>query len=252
MKFLHFGQTVKTNNVTDPDEDIREFNSIFDNIDFSDHDLLNPEDEKFYSHADETSSSCANETRDKHLITELPAPNHSEYKDNAISQQPAEQTTHGRYHTKEPGNFPYGIKTIIESENNTDDTKQKSGGEISNAIIWFNKGVVLSRLSRYAESLDAYEQATVLDPDYASAWNNKGVVFSRLGKYPEAIKAYEQAIHVKPEYTSAWNNLGVALSRLGRYSEAIKAYDHALQITPILRPVYDCRTTQPIQEKSDA
>ena len=68
------------------------------------------------------------------------------------------------------------------------------------------------------------------DFSLAIIWNNKGVVLSRLGRHSEAIEAYDQALRIKPDYSSAWNNKGVVLSRLGRYTEAIEAYDQALRI----------------------
>nr|WP_319537584.1 tetratricopeptide repeat protein [uncultured Methanospirillum sp.] len=66
-------------------------------------------------------------------------------------------------------------------------------------------------------------------------WNNKGVALSRLGKYYEAIEAYDQALQIDPEYSSAWNNKGVVLSRLGKYHEALDAFDRALRIRQVIR-----------------
>ncbi len=70
-------------------------------------------------------------------------------------------------------------------------------------------------------------------------WNNKGVVLSRLGKFTDAIEAYDQALKIDPNYSSAWNNKGVALSRMGKYSEAIKAYDQALMIDQNYSALYE-------------
>jgi tetratricopeptide (TPR) repeat protein len=39
-----------------------------------------------------------------------------------------------------------------------------------NANIWFNKGMVLEKVERYSEALEAYGQATTLDPSLERAW----------------------------------------------------------------------------------
>ena len=80
----------------------------------------------------------------------------------------------------------------------------KSG--LPSSIIWNNKGVTLSRLGRYTEAIEAFNQALTIDPDYSSAWNNKGVTLSRLGRYTEAIEAFDQALAIKPDYLLRYGN----------------------------------------------
>ena len=47
------------------------------------------------------------------------------------------------------------------------------------------------------------------------------------GKLEESIEAYQQAIHIQPDYANAYNNLGVALQEQGRLEESIEAYQQA-------------------------
>ena len=52
---------------------------------------------------------------------------------------------------------------------------------------------MLIRLKRYAEGLEACEQAIRLDPNDANAYQNKGDALKRLNRMREAVLAYEMA-----------------------------------------------------------
>lgn len=100
------------------------------------------------------------------------------------------------------------------------------------AAEWYNRGVELSKLGRYEEAVDCYDQAINLDPNDASTWYGKGCALSGLARYLEEIECYDRAIKLDPQYTSAWYNKGVALSALGRNEEAIQCYNEVLRLDP--------------------
>ena len=58
----------------------------------------------------------------------------------------------------------------------------------------------MSRLGKYTESIEAYDQALKLDPEYSIAMNNKGVILSKLGRYAEALEVYDQALGIMPDH----------------------------------------------------
>jgi tetratricopeptide (TPR) repeat protein len=89
-----------------------------------------------------------------------------------------------------------------ESITTTEPFDQRLKKEAKLAIVWYNKGVTLSKLGRYDEAIDAYDQALLINPNYSSAWNNKGVLLSKLGKYDEAIDAYDQALLIDSDYSA--------------------------------------------------
>ncbi len=72
------------------------------------------------------------------------------------------------------------------------------------AIIWNNKGVVLSRLERFSDAVEAFDQALMIDPRYCAAWNNKGVLLSRMGEYTKALEAFEKAL--QPDWGDSVQN----------------------------------------------
>jgi tetratricopeptide (TPR) repeat protein len=62
-------------------------------------------------------------------------------------------------------------------------------------------------------------------------WYNKGNVLAGQEKYNESIQAYDQAIKLKPNYDAAWYYKGVALKALGRTNESNAAFAEAKNLT---------------------
>ena len=77
------------------------------------------------------------------------------------------------------------------------------------------------------ESLQYFDKATEIKPQYAEAWYNKGTALGHLGRYEEAVAAYDKATEIKPKFAEAWYNKGVDLKNLGRYKDAEEAFEIA-------------------------
>jgi tetratricopeptide (TPR) repeat protein len=88
---------------------------------------------------------------------------------------------------------------------------------------WLTEGNRLFALKQYAEALDAYEQALLLDPASALAYENKGSTLYRLERYAEALAACEQALQLDPTCGPAYGCKFGVLFRLRRYKEAVGA-----------------------------
>lgn len=121
-------------------------------------------------------------------------------------------------------------------------------------LQWLEKGNSLWKLKRYADALQAYEQAfstrhnvammldrydealweyertVLLDPNYALAYNNKGNALYNLKRYEEALQAYKQVLCLDPNNALAYNNMGITLSSMGRTEEAQQAYTKAKEL----------------------
>ena len=89
---------------------------------------------------------------------------------------------------------------------------------------WVEKGNAFFFENKFNESIEAFDEAIELNPQYNVAWNNKGIALYKRGEYNLAIKAYDRAIQIDPRYVEAWINKGVAFRNLGKYDEAITAY----------------------------
>jgi tetratricopeptide (TPR) repeat protein len=94
------------------------------------------------------------------------------------------------------------------------------------------QGAILKGLGQLDRSVEAYEKAITIEPDYAEAFYNMGNALRQQVKLDEAIGAYEKATAFKSNYAEAYHNMGTALQDLGKLDEAIAAYKKAIGIKP--------------------
>ena len=93
-------------------------------------------------------------------------------------------------------------------------------------------GVVLYRLGRCAEALQAYDMAIRITSDSAGFYNNRGLVLSDFGQFDKASEDYERAIQLKPDFAEAYLNRGTLMNNLGQFDQAITDYEKAIQLKP--------------------
>jgi len=96
----------------------------------------------------------------------------------------------------------------------------------------FNLGVVLRVSGRPNLAVESYKKAIALLPNYLGAHNNLGNALKQIGSLEEAVISYQNAIAIKPDYAEAHNNIGIVLKDLGRLEEAVKSYGNAISINP--------------------
>lgn len=98
------------------------------------------------------------------------------------------------------------------------------------AQFLFNRGVELMSRGKFQESLDAFDRAVQLMPNFAKAYHYRGAVLIRLGRSQEALVSLETAIRWDRRLPEAHFNRGIALEHLSRVPEALEAYEQALLI----------------------
>ena len=107
------------------------------------------------------------------------------------------------------------------------------------SVVLYNiQGAILQELGQLDLSVDAYNKALAIEPNYADAHYNIGMALQRQGKLKEAIKAYNKALAIKPDNAEAYNNMGIALHEQGKLEEVIEAYNKALAIKPDYAEAY--------------
>ncbi|MDA8722630.1 tetratricopeptide repeat protein [Planktomarina temperata] len=107
------------------------------------------------------------------------------------------------------------------------------------AEAYYNMGNALQEQGKLEKAMEAYKKALAIKPNNAEAYYNMGNVLKYQGKLEEAIKAYNKALAIKPDHADACNNIGNALLEQGKLEEAREAYGKALQIKPDCAKAYN-------------
>jgi tetratricopeptide (TPR) repeat protein len=75
-------------------------------------------------------------------------------------------------------------------------------------------------LGELEEAAVSYRKAAELDPGSFDAWHALGMVLMKLQRYPEAIEAGQRAVALKPNEQMGYTSLSLAYVRNGQIKEA--------------------------------
>jgi tetratricopeptide (TPR) repeat protein/S1-C subfamily serine protease len=100
------------------------------------------------------------------------------------------------------------------------------------AWAYVNRGTVKYELGDKKGSIDDYDKAIQLNPQYAGAYVDRGISKSDLGDNNGAMSDYDRAIAIDPQFPFAYVNRGIAKSESGNKRAAIIDYDRAIAIDP--------------------
>ncbi|HSH05034.1 MAG TPA: tetratricopeptide repeat protein [Anaerolineae bacterium] len=106
------------------------------------------------------------------------------------------------------------------------------------AIAYANRGISKRILGDLDGEMADYDQAITINPKLATVYYNRGIAKSDLGDLEEAIADFDQAIALNPEDVAAYSNRGVVKSYLGDFEGAIADYDQAIALNPEFAIVY--------------
>ncbi|MDT0690261.1 tetratricopeptide repeat protein [Salegentibacter sp. F188] len=98
--------------------------------------------------------------------------------------------------------------------------------------FYTNAGVALLNNEDYSGALRTYEEAIELFPKNAMLWNNKGVILEKLNRTEEAVQAYKAAIFYDPTYTNPHVKLGDIFYRQKRMTQALMCFNMYLLLAP--------------------
>ena len=103
-----------------------------------------------------------------------------------------------------------------------------------NPFAWFNLGSNLVYFERYAEAVEAYDQARSLELPQRMLRYQFGpfLAYFHTGQDEDLLSLTEYALTVTPNSEEALLWRGWALYRAGRYSEAMNSFQEALKYNP--------------------
>lgn len=78
------------------------------------------------------------------------------------------------------------------------------------AEAYFYRGIVRRQQGSLSQALADFNQAISQHPGYAEAYVNRGTIFLEQNQLPSAIDDFQQAIQLQPASAAAYQNLGVA------------------------------------------
>lgn len=83
----------------------------------------------------------------------------------------------------------------------------------------------------YGEAASYYEAYIKLRPSPVYIYN-MGLARLRNEEFPEAVEAFKEATRLEPENFAYWKNLGIAWSRMDQYEQALQAMQRAFELNP--------------------
>ncbi len=107
-----------------------------------------------------------------------------------------------------------------------------------NADIWYKLGVHYMDIDEVNRAIEAYTQATIINPKHADSFYNLGYIFTvKVPNYQEALSYYSKSIKAKPDNNyKAHYGRGYAYEMLGDVINAEKEYRKTLAMLPIHKP----------------
>jgi protein O-GlcNAc transferase len=95
-----------------------------------------------------------------------------------------------------------------------------------------NLGGALRLARRHDEALASLNAALRLDAAFADAYAGRGLVLQELGQLKEAIDDHRQALMLDPALAESWSNIGMCLQGCADAATAMAAYRRALATRP--------------------
>lgn len=115
------------------------------------------------------------------------------------------------------------------------------------AVALYEKGNAFVASNNLTEAIDAYDQATTLDPAYYEAWDARADALNRDGQFSDALASSSKALAINRSYIPGWINRGQILYNIGYvyedqkndlakateyYQQQVLAFEQAIALDP--------------------
>ena len=120
-----------------------------------------------------------------------------------------------------------------------EENRRKLAADPENEALHFNLANALSRLGKYEEAVNEYQEAIqkVPRPEYL---NNLGKNLNSMGNFEEACLVFDQVL-AQAKWPDTWYQKASSLRSLGRLEEADQALQEALKLNPQYREALNGR-----------
>ncbi|MCX8065844.1 MAG: glycosyltransferase [Candidatus Hydrogenedentes bacterium] len=140
-----------------------------------------------------------------------------DYYDVIIHHYP-ERKSEDRLKAKREKYLLLGLKKVLEQPNNP-----RFLAELAAQYV---------ELGRFAEGLEFYRRALVLNPNYAEWWSEIGAVLLVLKLYDEAMECLQLAVRFDDTLVSAWHNIAMCYMLREEWAKAIEPMEKVVSLQP--------------------
>ena len=98
------------------------------------------------------------------------------------------------------------------------------------AIAYDLKGMILKNQGKFADSVDAFSMAVVIEPDFAIAWYNLGRIERSLNNFGNAKTYLDRAIELQSDLTKAYFERALLFKQIGEKEKALNDYDTIIKM----------------------
>ena len=76
----------------------------------------------------------------------------------------------------------------------------------NNGDGWYNLGVVYFHMKQYLQAMNAFQQALLINPEFALAWYNMGEIYYFTGERPKVMEIYTKLLVLDADIASLYYN----------------------------------------------
>ncbi len=93
-----------------------------------------------------------------------------------------------------------------------------------------NLGDVYGRLGDKQRSIQEFQTAIALKPNYADAYHNLGNAYREEGQFDKALQSYQKASQLNPNLWQSYQNIAALYFQVKQYDKALENIEHAIKI----------------------
>lgn len=134
------------------------------------------------------------------------------------------RTTEERLELEKKNSYWGQFKLDLPNERSTEKIDINTSVEVvgtKTATDWYQEGLAYSDKKDYEKSLECYNKALILDPNF-DVYQQRGEAYYRLGKYREAVIDLTKAISANPSGAWCYYYRGLSYKSIGEIEKAKK------------------------------